>query len=165
MIEIWTDGSCLGNPGHGAGRTWYSDDQRLVKTMMPLSAGSGYRATESRRGVDSEQHLPMDVARPDGGREAGVSIFVRPGFIELSYASAPDGSCVQTRGRVSLVAARHGRHGQRVWFACAGCQRRSAMLHTAGSRFRCRCCERLRYASQYRQRIRSYGRYHGWVGG
>jgi hypothetical protein len=37
--------------------------------------------------------------------------------------------------------------GERVWFTCPGCQRRRAVLFSAGGVFRCRGCHDLAYAS------------------
>jgi hypothetical protein len=37
--------------------------------------------------------------------------------------------------------------GERVWFTCPGCQRRRAILYSAGGVFRCRGCHDLAYTS------------------
>ena len=50
--------------------------------------------------------------------------------------------------RVEMTTTACHLGGQRHWFSCPGCSQRVAVLYAAGSRFVCRRCNALAYASQ-----------------
>ncbi len=71
-----------------------------------------------------------------------------PDVITLDYcASDPTGSWLPIHEDVSLTRTPCTFGSSRVWFACPGCGIRCAILYALGSRFRCRGCHHIAYAS------------------
>jgi hypothetical protein len=78
------------------------------------------------------------------GRVTGtISVCGDGESITLAYVA--DGEEIEERVRLSQTRVHFG--GTRSWFLCPGCDRRVGVLY-GGSRFRCRHCHNLRYASQ-----------------
>ncbi len=79
-----------------------------------------------------------------GERIGTISISSRPESLALSYTVS--GDPVIDNVPIERTACTLG--GTRPWFRCPRCQRRVAVLHLRGSRFVCRACGGVAYASQ-----------------
>jgi hypothetical protein len=95
------------------------------------------------------QHVQV-VCRWEGGR------FCRP----AAHGQVPDGSLLSaarscrvfTRTLRRLTTSRCNFGGERFWFRCPTCDRRTRSIFIVGPPFQCRVCLRLRYQSQ-RERL------------
>lgn len=84
------------------------------------------------------------------GRETGsIKYQMEAGGLRLIYRSRRPGEDWEQINEV-IPFARTGTNfeGQRLWFLCPSCHRRCRVLY-GGRQFRCRCCHRLKYESQY----------------
>jgi hypothetical protein len=73
-----------------------------------------------------------------------IDIVGRPGALALNYTAS--GTPISEHVTITQTACTLG--GSRPWFACPRCGRQAAKLYLRQSRFACRQCHRLVYASQ-----------------
>jgi hypothetical protein len=82
---------------------------------------------------------------PDTQKEtASISVYGGADRIVLSYSA--NGESIRTEVPITKTACGFG--GARPWFQCPRCSRRVGKLYLRGSRFACRTCQQLSYASQ-----------------
>ena len=126
---------------------------------MPRLAGFGKPTCESRNSIDirrwhREGRLRegsrficswLRNGRPSGGMIVATSS--GSALLCFSYRSA-NADWKPVTQRVAITTTHCAFGGQRSWFLCSNCNRPVALLYIAGSRFSCRRCCGLVYASQ-----------------
>ena len=75
-----------------------------------------------------------------------IGLEVKGQTLVLHYRPPGTGENAEQRVEMTTTACHLG--GQRHWLICSGCGRRVAVLYAPGSRFTCRRCSSLVYASQ-----------------
>src|ERR1700719_3833263 len=73
-------------------------------------------------------------------------------LVEVSYPRHDRAWSSPVRCAVRLTTSRCNFGGERFWFRCPTCDRRTRSIFIVGPPFRCRVCLRLRYQSQ-RERL------------
>ncbi len=128
--------------------------------------GSGRRPSYAGKAT-TEDSLPLDIRRLQQsgvlapGRvctwqwtvndrvHATIGIRAGAGNIALSFNSTAIGRAAEAISQtISLESTACALGGHRRWFACPTCNRRVAVLYSAGRLFACRGCKGLAYASQ-----------------
>ena len=82
--------------------------------------------------------------RETGDVLASIGVAGAAGCVTLNYSV--DGAHVSER--IAIVRSACALGGSRPWFRCPRCAGRVGFLYLRGSRFACRHCQRLAYASQ-----------------
>jgi len=93
--------------------------------------------------------LPAPLSWSRGGELIGsVGVLSVADGLHIMYRTGhgDDGEDVAEHVPYVWTETRFG--GRRAWFKCLGCRKRCRVLY-GGSRFRCRHCHGLKYASQY----------------
>jgi len=134
----------MGGPGSGC---WYRWDKR--------STAEGYRRIDIRylkaRGVLCAGSAGL-LSWSCGGEPIGsVSFCVDHDHLRLRYRirDYPEADWQDTREIVAFTSTPCHFGGERIWFRCPTCSRRVAVLYGIGSRFVCRHCAGVSYASQH----------------
>ena len=130
--------------GIGSGRWVRSDRKATIGSVVSIDARSWNREGLLKPGTG------FDCEWSSNGQHLG-SMLVRAGPISvlLSYEyRRADGSYKPMKYYVQLDRTPCYFGGERPWFRCPGCGRRTAQLYGADQLFSCRRCQALAYPSQ-----------------
>ena len=137
-----------------------ADPQTEPPQMIPESSGhGGVRRGAGQRGyrrkvedcrvwLDIRQIYPGAKLRLTWPAGPCVDIEARPNALTITGPVGRD----RLHQRVPIVETACHFGGTRSWFECPACAARAARLYFRGTRFACRKCSRLVYASGYAAR-------------
>lgn len=103
-----------------------------------------------------ENHYAGTLTWSRGGHRTGsIGYRLSPTSMRLTYTLTRQGEPVKIDETFLLAFTQQPFGGVRGWIVCKGCGRRCRVLY-GGAHFRCRCCCRLTYESQF-ERFYAHG--------
>ena len=131
-----------GGMRYGAGKPGYKVQSNTVQRIdIWLWSRKGY--------LDGCYYLRPSWTR-SGEPSGSISVQTTPNSATLSYrvSNMHGDEWIDQSQLVPILRTRCNYGGTRKWFGCPVCQRRCEVLYLRTSRFACRCCQQISYASQ-----------------